>query len=207
MGAIPELLEPQQLALRKCGQWAVYRDDQADRPLPRIVYPGAFHPLHAGHRRIAEIASARLTAPVEFEISLLNVDKPRLSYQEVERRIGQFSADATIWLTQTPTFAEKSRLFPNSVFLVGADTLFRIVDQRYYGNDPNALDAAIREVTANNCRFLVFGRQVGQQFWTLQDIAIPVELRKRCEGVAAEEFRMDVSSTVLRRQADNPYDR
>lgn len=203
MLVIPELVEPGQFAVRRRGQWTLCHDRQLDRPLPPVVYPGAFHPLHAGHRRIAEIASARLAATVEYEISLINVDKPGLAPSDVEQRLRQFPRDAAIWLTQAPTFVEKSRLFPGAVFVVGADTLIRIIDARYYADDPAAAAAAVAEIAGRGCRFLVFGRRLGDRFWTLDDVAIPETLRQRCAGVSAEEFRMDVSSTHLRGQPDD----
>ena len=206
MSDLPDLHHPGKLALYHRGTWTVYDEGDADRPRPRVVYPGAFQPLHDGHRRIAEIASARLVAPVHFEISLANVDKPDLSSHDLVQRISQFPADAAIWATRAASFAEKSRLFPGAVFLVGADTLIRILDLRYYGDDALAQGAAIREIASQGCRFLVFGRQVGKRFWTLADIAVPDDLHQRCEGVALEDFRMDVSSTALRRRPTNRRD-
>ena len=55
----------------------------ADAARPKIVFPGAFHPLHAAHRAMAEIAASRLGAPVDWEISIANVDKPPLDFHEM----------------------------------------------------------------------------------------------------------------------------
>ena len=169
----------------------------------RTVFPGAFHPLHVGHRRMAQLAQDLLGRPVEFEISLLNVEKPPLDYVELARRTGQFAAGTVVWLTRASTFVEKSRLFPGATFVVGADTLRRIADPRYYGNQPAACRQAIDEILARACRFLVFGRQDGLRFVTLADLDLPVGLRSACEGVPAERFREDICSTALRR-GDRP---
>ncbi len=72
----------------------------------RAIFPGAFNPLHAGHRRMAEIARKRLGVPVEFEISIENVDKLPLDYLEIARRLEQFSRDEVVWLTRAATFDE-----------------------------------------------------------------------------------------------------
>src|SRR5271166_6627118 len=40
---------------------------------PRVILSGAFNPLHAGHRRMAEIAEGTLGLPTAMEISILNV--------------------------------------------------------------------------------------------------------------------------------------
>jgi nicotinic acid mononucleotide adenylyltransferase len=199
MIAAPGFTGGDELACFRDDQWAVYRVGQPDRPMPRAVYPGAFDPWHAGHRRIAELATARLGVIVEFEISLINVDKPPLSSREMERRISQFTPDSSIWLTQAPTFVEKSRLFPGTTFILGADTLLRVADTRYYNGEVAKMEAAIQEILARDCRFLVFGRQVGERFRTLANIDISDTLRQRCEEVPPGLFRMDISSTEIRR--------
>ena len=53
------------------------------------VLPGSFNPLHRGHARLVEAASSRLGAPVAYEISITNVDKPPLELEEVRRRVSQ----------------------------------------------------------------------------------------------------------------------
>jgi len=166
---------------------------------PRVVFPGAFHPIHVGHRRMAEIAEQRLGQPVEFEISILNVDKPPLDFLEVQRRSGQFSADQTLWLTRAATFEEKSRLFAGATFVVGADTLRRIADPRYFGGDATACQRAIEQIAARGCRFLVFGRQEESRFVGLSDLDLPPQLRACCQEIPAGEFREDTSSTEIRR--------
>jgi hypothetical protein len=167
-------------------------------PTTRVVFPGAFNPLHAGHRRMAELARQRLGQPVEYEMSILNVDKPPLDYWEMERRTEQFAADEVVWLTRTPTFLVKSEIFPGATFLVGVDTLRRIADERYYRRDPGARDAALHTIAARGCHFLVFGRQAEGRFLTLADLELPEVLRRISRGVPAEEFREDISSTELR---------
>ena len=163
------------------------------------IFPGAFNPLHVGHRRMAEIAEAMLDEPVAIEISIVNVDKPPLDYFEIERRLGQFDADQPIWLTRAATFEEKSRLFPGATFVVGADTLRRIADPRYYGDNPGACLAALEQIAGQGCRFLVFGRDMGTGFMRLSDLDLPEILSNITRGVPAEMFREDVSSTAIRR--------
>ncbi len=167
----------------------------------RAVFPGAFHPIHAGHRGMARIASERLGVPVEFEISILNVDKPPLDYLEIERRTAQFSHDQTVWLTRAATFEEKSRLFQGATFVVGADTLRRIADPCYYGSDAAACQKAIERIVARGCRFLVFGRREESGFVGLSDLDLPPGLRAVCQEIPSSEFREDISSTEIRRSS------
>jgi len=169
-----------------------------ERPA-RAVFPGAFNPLHFGHRRMGQIAAEVLQQPIAMEISILNVDKPPLDYFEIARRLEQFSRHQPIWLTRAATFDEKSRLFPGATFIVGADTLRRIAEPRYYGDDPAARDAAIEQIVGRDCRFLVFGREAGGGFVCLSDLDLPEELRSICREVPPERFREDVCSTEIRK--------
>jgi nicotinamide mononucleotide (NMN) deamidase PncC len=164
---------------------------------PALVFPGAFNPLHAGHERMAEFASARLGFPVAFEISIINVDKPALDFVEIADRVGQFSGRQVL-LTRAPTFVEKALLVPRCVFIVGADTLVRIADTHYYGGDSKDRDVAITTIAEQGCRFLVFGRIRDGRFESLSDLGIPPELRDLCEEIPEAEFRVDLSSTELR---------
>ena len=54
-------------------------------------------------------------------------------------RIAQFAGRYTIFASTAPTFIEKARLFPGTVFVVGYDTAARILHPRYYGNSHEAL--------------------------------------------------------------------
>jgi nicotinamide mononucleotide (NMN) deamidase PncC len=165
----------------------------------RAILSGAFHPLHAGHRRIAEIARQVLNVPVALEISIETVDKPPLDFSEIERRLAQFPPEQPVWLTRAATFEEKSRLFPGATFLVGVDTLRRIAAPGYYGHDSAACRAAIERIAARGCRFLVFGRDMGTGFVRMSDLELPETLGSLCREVPPELFREDVSSTEIRK--------
>jgi hypothetical protein len=166
-------------------------------PAPQALFAGAFNPLHVGHRRMAEIARETLQQSVALEISILNVDKPPLDYLEIGRRLGQFPNDVAVYLTRAATFEEKSRLFPGATFVVGTDTLRRIAEPRYYGGPP-ARDCAIERIAQRGCRFLVFGRNLGNGFVRLSDLDLPEPLRILCREVPPEVFCEDVSSTAIR---------
>ena len=167
---------------------------------PKIILPGAFNPLHAGHRRMAQIAQELLQQPVALEISIVNVDKPPLDYAEIERRLGQFPPDQTVYLTRAATFEEKSRLFPEATFLVGADTLRRIAAPQYYGGDPTACQCrhrTDRQPAAAGSWFSA--ARLGDGFVRLADLDLPDSLHVLCREVPPEVFREDVSSTAIRK--------
>jgi nicotinamide mononucleotide (NMN) deamidase PncC len=172
----------------------------ADGAARRAIFPGAFHPRHSGHVHLADVARRRLGVPVEHEISVLNVDKPPLDYTEMKQRLDPFGPAETLWFTRAPLFQEKADLFPGATFIVGADTIERIGEPRYYG-EAASRDRAIAHLAERGCRFLVFGRLMGETFRTLDDLPLPPALRALCTEIPAAEFREDISSTELRERS------
>jgi nicotinic acid mononucleotide adenylyltransferase len=174
-------------------------------PKPKAVFPGAFNPIHTGHCEMVRIAGNRVGGEVAYEISIANVDKPPLDFMEIHDRleeIGKQEPDRQVLLTSAPTFREKSKLFPGTTFVVGIDTLERIADPRYYGDDERQRDQAIAEIAQAGCRFLVFGRELAGKFCCLDDLQLPSELQLLCDEVPANEFQKDVSSTEMRTTND-----
>lgn len=170
----------------------------AARPVRRVILAGAFNPCHDAHRTMARVASETLGLPVEFELSIWNVDKPPLDYLAIAERAAQFGADERLWLSRAATFIEKAAIFAPATFVVGADTIARIADAKYYGSE-SACGQALEELAAADCRFLVFGRRMDGGFVSLADLRLPAALRKICDGVPEAAFRHDLSSTELRR--------
>src|SRR5439155_9842711 len=122
---------------------------------PFVLFTGSFNPLHAGHVLLARIAEELRQQPSAFEISVTNVDKPPLSGETVRDRLAQFAWKSPVELTRAPTFVEKSRLFPGTTFVIGADTAERLVAPRYYGDDEVRMHLALEEIANSGCSFLV----------------------------------------------------
>ena len=163
----------------------------------RLIFPGAFNPLHNGHRAMADVAAELSGGEVEFEISIANVDKAALTESDIRGRLQQFPPTQTVWLTRAERFTQKAEIFPDSMFIVGVDTIARVADVRYY-DDEYSPASAIETVATHGCRFMVFGRCIDDEFLTLGSIEIPKRLRQLCIEVPATRFRNDVSSTELR---------
>ena len=179
--------------------WAKF-DAASVRPSSRGLLSGAFNPLHDGHRELARVAERHINGPVAFEMSIVNVDKPPLDYLTIAARRRQF-IDRPLVLTTAPTFVEKSRLFPNTTFIVGIDTAERIVQPNYYhGSEANMLEG-MDEIRTNGCRFLVAGRIDDGRFQTLANTPQPSSTRDLFSEIPEREFRRDISSTELRRTA------
>ncbi|MEI6241108.1 MAG: hypothetical protein WCR51_12010 [Planctomycetia bacterium] len=165
----------------------------------RLLFPGSFDPLHDGHRTMARIAEEIAERPVDYELSIANVDKPLLDYHEIATRVAQFT-DRTLWLTRAATFLEKVALFPQSTFVLGADTYVRLADPRYYGGSGEAAAAAVRTIAERARGLLVFGRVRDGEFADPAKLDVPQPLRDISYFVSQREFRMDVSSTALRKE-------
>jgi len=170
---------------------------------PYAIVSGAFHPVHEGHLGLARVASERTGLPALFELPLVNAEKAPIELLEARRRAHQFAGKGSLALTRAPLFAEKAKLFPGSVFVVGVDTAERILEPRFYDGSLPRVVAALEEVEAHGCRFLVAGRE-GRSgvFRTLEDVQVPEAAKavvgRVFEGLPEEVFRRDVSSTEIR---------
>jgi nicotinic acid mononucleotide adenylyltransferase len=99
-----------------------------------------------------------------------------------------------VCLTSAPLFLQKAALFPDSTFIVGADTLNRIFDSKYY-NGKLDTDAILNCFREKNVRFMVFRRKS-------VELCISPEVIEFCEIVPMAEYEDDgISSTEIRRKS------
>jgi Cytidylyltransferase-like len=166
---------------------------------PPVILSGAFNPLHEGHLGMAQAAEAMLKQPVVFELAAINVDKPPLAVEEILARTSQFAGRYSVLVSDAPTYIGKARLYPGATFVVGYDTAVRIFAPRYYGDSVDQMMAALAEIEALGCHFLVAGR-VDEQglFRSLADVAMPPRFAAIFSPIPETLFRRDISSTTLR---------
>ncbi len=170
--------------------------------LPRGLFPGAFHPMHHGHRRMMAIARERLGDAVALEMSVRNVDKALMDYARMEEVLTQLEEKESLWLTNAARFDEKSQLFPGATFIIGMDTLLRIASPKYYGGSEEAAQAVFERFADRGTRFLVFARRIEGEIRSFPEEGIPEALASLCEGIPASSFCEDISSTEIRRGHD-----
>ena len=184
--------------------WLLRSSDGAETPgrrlLGAVLLCGSFNPLHDAHRRLADVTAVLLGRDPMFEMSLVNADKAAIAQEEAERRAVQFAGYAPLLLTADPRFTDKVGWVRESVFVLGADTLARLVDPRFYVRDRGGLREAFARVRESGCRFLVAARldpSIGR-VRTLADCAVPRGFERLFEAIPVADFRMDLSSTELR---------
>jgi hypothetical protein len=168
-------------------------------PLPVVLFPGSFNPVHEGHVLLAQVAEELRQQPLAFEISVTNVDKPPLAGETVRRRLAQFAWKSPVELTRAPTFVEKSRLFPGTIFVVGVDTAERLFGPKYYGNDEVRMHMALEEIANSGGSFLVAVRlDASGRVRALSDIPVPRRYADLFTEIPEHCFRFDTSSSEIR---------
>ena len=202
-------------------------------PKGSFVYPGSFNPLHSGH--IALVVAALKSAgwsgrgedqqnafPVIFEIAVVNADKPSLNRDEIVRRLRQFSTSSELFkaaglqnfavcITSAPYFVSKAEIFNNCNFILGVDTLARLLHSKYYENSEMCMVAAFATMKAQGISFIVGGRICGSneneseaEFMTVDSVmlqqgsSLPSSVKAMFKGLNEEDFRADISSTEIR---------
>ena len=173
---------------------------------------------------------------VLFEMSLTNADKPAMETSEACRRAQLFGTlsndneakseipkDWGLILTSASLFIDKVRVLQKYLspsgcdssnrrkrkitFVIGTDTMVRIINPKYYGGYDGMLEA-VREMSDNGVHFVVGG--LLEQIKTeggeeakfvsgeeeLKDL--PGDVRDMFTIIQESDFRVDVSSTELR---------
>ncbi|MCQ1536668.1 hypothetical protein FTO70_13515 [Methanosarcina sp. KYL-1] len=168
----------------------------------KLVFSGSFDPCHKNHVFMAECASKKYNAPVHFEISLTNVDKPPIDFISLSQRLDslrKYKDEAFmggVCLTSAPLFLQKADLFPDSVFIIGADTFNRLFDAKYYDGTVDT-PAILRQFKEKNVRFMVFRRKS-------VEMSVNPEVLEFCEIVPMDEYEDDgTSSREIRKKHEN----
>lgn len=168
---------------------------------PTGLLSGSFHPLHAAHLRLADVAAEMVGGEVAFELPLTNADKPPVDYWSLEKRLEGFSGRSLI-VTSAPTFLEKSALFSGATFIVGADTAKRICDPRFYNQSAEEMSRALTMIRERGCSFLVAARRIAGEMLTIEQLPIPEAHQSLFRPIPPQVFQWDLSSTEIRKQAE-----
>ncbi|CAG9312910.1 unnamed protein product [Blepharisma stoltei] len=158
------------------------------------ILSGSFRPLHHGHINLLKKASEFLHSKhALFELTIQHPDKGIVTEEDLTARLKDFSQP--IMITNRSLYVNKSMLFKNSTFIVGYDTIVRILNPIYY-SDANSLMIAMGEIKLHGNKFLVAGRVVDEEYRELRVDEVPDVLRGLI--IPLPNFREDVSSTEIR---------
>jgi nicotinic acid mononucleotide adenylyltransferase/nicotinamide mononucleotide (NMN) deamidase PncC len=202
-------------------------------PNGSLVVPGSYNPPHNGHIALAQAAlrtanqrkrcSRNDNRSIFMELSIANADKPPIDPETVAKRLRHFLTLESLpshWgviLTRAPLFSEKVSILqncidtfngstPNLSFVIGTDTLVRIIDPKYYNNDKSEMEEALCSMKGVN--FLIGGRlEQKRDAEEPRFVAgseeindLPEVLKNMFTIIGEDEFRADISSTEIRKE-------
>lgn len=165
------------------------------------MMPGSFNPPHEGHFGLAESFRDDHGKSVLFEIGTNPPHKTPPTVQELLQRAKMLKGHDVLFSRNMPMYIEKAAMFHGMDFIVGADTMLRILDPKW-GPDPIPM---MEEIGAYGNDFYISGREVNGKFITRDDIVDQLiakypgyDMSRICDMTHHIEGRWDVSSTELR---------
>jgi len=161
------------------------------------VLSGSFNPLHTGHQELLATAMRMSGQAGYCELSVINADKPPLKYSVITQRASLFTSAPSLILTRAPRFIDKAALMPGSTFVLGYDTVVRLLNPKYYPDGD--VSGCLAQIAQYNGRFIVAGRITDDGIFHSFDAQIvPSAWRHLFTAIDEQTFRNDVSSTAIR---------
>ena len=209
-GEVPTDPEAEEAALRCFYEYPIFSTDGTRKSVserePAVYLPATLNPIHDGHRAMCKAVEDRLSPlpgkiRVQYLVSSVSPHKGRLSVSDMLFKAGMLRAER--WRNESrqveftrdePLFIDKARKRPGSAFVIGADTMQRMLDPKW-GPEITPMLAEMRTL---GTKFYVMGRVISGQWVVCEDISVPGYYGGMFVGLPG---RVDISSTELRAKA------
>jgi len=112
--------------------------------------------------------------------------------------VSQADNRKVVFTQNDPLFIDKARRFPGASFLIGADSVERLLDPRWYGGKSEAVIDMLSEFERLGTRFYVFGRDSGNGMVRMSDIPVIGHFKSLFIEMPDNKFK--ISSSQLRAQ-------
>ena len=163
----------------------------------RVLFPGAFNPPHEGHFHIAHKVAQWARVPAVFAVTANAPHKPPVPLAELVERAALLRGYDRMFTEGDSLYLDKARRYPGCAIVLGVDALRRLLDPKW----GQAIEPLLREFERLGTRFYVFGRLVGGEWTTLNDVLTNADLHlapllvRLCRSISG---RWDISSSELR---------
>jgi nicotinic acid mononucleotide adenylyltransferase len=170
------------------------RDDWG-LPLGSTIFPGSFNPPHTGHWGISRTVQRVFGSAPIFNICATPPHKEALTVQMMLSRAKMLEGEHVIFTQNDSTFLSKARVRPGSKFVIGADTLIRMMDEKW----GHPIGPMLEEFLSLGTTFLVFGRECEDGYKDSELIVNTVDVKYRNMFLPVIG-RWDVSSSQFRKR-------
>ncbi len=169
-----------------------HRQKHVKPPENSIFFPGNFNPPHFGHFGIADkVKEVQHEEPI-FYMTVNPPHKPVIPNHELIQRSKLLAGRRLVFSEHDPLYIDKAKKHPGSSFIIGSDSVQRMLDPVWCPVEPR-----LNDFLQLDTKFYVFERVVNGKLLTLESLQIKERYQKLFRKLAGQ---WDISSTFVREQ-------